>query len=301
MAGSRTDRSIIPTMLRLAPAGGWFLASLLLACGGPPPPTPSKLSESAENTKQATAEKAALPSPFTNPNKEPPPPRSEPQLPADQLAAALERAEAARKIGDALEASIALRACANKVPQSVRCEGELAALLAKMPRHKYEAEYYLKQAIAGDAPDLDADYYRRLGEALVHRGHYPDAVTAYQRMIERSKAPSATDYNLLATTLQGVPSRLAEASDALRKAYELDPTRHEWLRDEAILLGQQQDKIAQAIARFEEFKGKTTDPALLKDTDQRIAELKTILDAMNAPPPAPAKGAKKKKEKKPAP
>lgn len=277
------------------------MSSLLLACSGPPPPAPSKLSEEAANSKQVTAEKAALPTPFTNPNKEPPPPRSEPQLPPEQLKAALERAETARKIGDALEASVALRGCANKVPQNVRCEGELAALLAKMPRHKYEAEYYLKQAIGADAPDLDADYYRRLGEALVHKGNYPDAVTAYQRMIERSKPPTAADYNLLATTLQGVPSRLAEASDALHRAYELDPTRHEWLRDEAILLGQQQDKIAQAIAKFEEFRGKTTDPAMQKDTDQRIAELKTVLAAMSAPPAAPAKSAKKKKEKPPAP
>ena len=280
-------------MLRLAPAGGWFLLSLLLACGGPPPPTPSKLSE-AEGKANKSADKPAIASPFVNPSKEPPPPRSEPQLPAEQLAAALERAATARKIGDEFEVSIALRACANKVPQSVRCEGELAAVLAKMPRHKYEAEYYLKQAIGADAPDLDAEYYRRLGEALARKGMYADAATAYQRMIERTDKPTALDYSLLATTLQGVPSRLAEASDALHRAYELDPTRHEWLRDEAILLGQQPDKIAQAIARFGEFRGKTTDPAVLKDIDERIAELERVQAAMNAPPAA-AKGAKGKK------
>lgn len=284
-------------MLRLAPAGGWFLLSALLACGGPPPPAPSKLSEikAAESSPRPE-----LPSPFNNPNKEPPPPRSEPQVSADEVAAALAKAEAARKIGDDLEASLALRPCANKVPQSVQCEGELAVLLAKMPRHKYETEYYLKQAIAGDDPALTADYYRRLGEALAKKGMPGEAVTAYQRMIERADPATAADYNALAVALQGVPTRLAEASDALHKAYELDPTRHEWLRDEAILLGQQPDKIAQAIARFELLKTKVSDPAMLKDTDTRIAELQAVQAAMNAPA-EPSKGKPKGKSKKRAP
>ena len=289
MADALTDGSIIPTMLRLAPAAGWFLASTslvtssalagLVACSGPEAPAASKLSETKNLIQQPTPARKDIPSPFINPNKEPPPPRSEPQLPADQLAAALARSEAARKIGDDLEASLALRPCANKVPQSVQCEGELAIVLVKMPRHKYEAEYYLKQAIAADDPALTADYYRRLGEALYHKGMFPDSITAYERMIGRTPNPTAADYNQLAVALQAVPERVLDAAEALRKAYELDGTRHEWLRDQATLLGQVPAKIAQSIALFQEFRGKVTDPAIIADTDRRIADLQAVLAA----------------------
>jgi tetratricopeptide (TPR) repeat protein len=286
---ARTDRSIIPTMLRLAPAGAWFLAAVLLACGSPSAPAPTKVSEQG-NLLAPKPAAPAIESPFVNPDRDPPKPRSEPQLPAEELAAVLAKAEQERKIDALVQSSLTLRQCANKIPQSVKCEGELAAILAKAPRHRYEAEYYLSQAIGADEPGLDADYYRRLGEGLQARGRFNDAATAYERMIERSPKPTAADHALLATVLQGVPARLSDASEQLRKAYELDPTRHEWLRDEAILLGQQPDKIAQAIARFEEFKTKTTAADVIADTDRRIAELKQELNAVKeAPSKAPVK------------
>ena len=315
-------------MLRLAPAVGWFLAAvapvapiastlgvlgvlgmpgmlgmlgmLPMACSGPDAPAPSRLADTKNLVQPAVPTRSEAPpgpSPFTNPNKEPPPPRSEPQLPPGELAVALERAEAARKVNDDLETSLALRPCANKLPQSVRCEGELAVALVKMPRHRYEAEYFLTQAIAGDDPTLTAEYYRRLGDALSHKGMYTEAITAYERMITRIAKPSGADYNQLAVALQGVPTRVAEAADALGKAYALEPTRHEWLRDQAILLGQMPDKIAQSIALFEKFKTRTTAPELLADTDRRLGELQAQLAA----PPAPAKApAPARKPKRPA-
>ncbi len=286
-------------MLRLAPAGAWSLAVALLACGPPPAPAPSKVSENG-NLLANNRPTPVLPSPFVNPNEEPPPPRSEPQLPPEELAAVLAKAEGERKIDALVQSSLTLRQCANKVPQSVRCEGELAALLAKTPRHRYEAEYYLTQAIGADDPALDADYYRRLGEGLRVRGRYEDAATAFTRMIERTPKPTAADHALLATVLQGVPSRLSDAADQLRKAYELDPTRHEWLRDEAILLGQQPDKIAQAIARFEEFKTKTTAADVIADTDRRIGELQYELSAVKEAPSEPPPADKPRRKKRPA-
>jgi len=293
-------------MLRLAPAVGWFLAavapaSILLACSGPDAPAPSKLADTKnliQPSVPARSEAPPGPSPFNNPNKEPPPPRSEPQLPPDELAAALGKAEAARKVDDNLEASLALRTCANKLPQSVRCEGELAAALVKMPRHRYEAEYYLKQAIAGDDPALTADYYRRLGDALNHKGMYGDAATAYERMITRTPKPTGADYNLLAVALQGVPTRVADAADALGKAYALEPTRHEWLRDQAVLLGQLPDRIAQSIVLFEQFKATVTAPELLAETERRIADLQGQLAATPAAPSKPTKPTKPAKEPK---
>lgn len=269
-----------------------------MACSGPDAPVPSKLAETKNFIQPVVPPRSEAPpgpSPFSNPNKEPPPPRSEPQLPPGELAATLERAEAARKVNDDLETSLALRPCANKLPQSVRCEGELAVALVKMPRHRYEAEYYLKQAIAGDDPALTAEYYRRLGDALSLKGMYTEAVTAYERMITRIAKPTGADYNQLAVALQGLPTRVAEAADALGKAYALEPTRHEWLRDQAILLGQLPDKIAQSIALFEQFKTRTTTPDLIADTDRRLGELQAQLAALPAPstPPAPAKRPKR--------
>lgn len=291
MAGALTDGSIIRTMLRLAPAGAGFLAAVLLACSTPPAPAPTKVSEA----QGVPTPSKPIPSPFINPSKEPPPPRSQPQLPADQLAATLAKADEERKIGNLTEASLTLHTCANKVPQSLRCEGELAALLASLPRHKYEADYYLEQAIAGDEPGLDADYYRRLGQGLQTKGMYESAATAFTRMIERSQpAATAADHYMLSVVLQGVPSRIVDATVALHRAYELDPSQHAWLRDEAILLGQQPDKFAEAIARFEEFKTKTTDAAVIADTDRRIGELKRQAEATPSPPPAPTKTKKPK-------
>jgi len=305
-------------MPRLAPAGAWILALATyargtLACGtftlgtlacSTPPPPPSKLSEAESPIQEAAMPTSEIESPFRRPNKEPPLPRSAPQLPPEELAAALKRADEALKIGDALNAAAALRSCANKIPQNVRCEGELGAVLASSPPFKYEADYYLDQvAGAADDPALDAAYYRRLGEALRAKGRFADAAVAFQRMIDRTTPATAEDYNLLATVLQGAPDRLYEAAEALRRAYELDPTRIEWVRDQAILLGQTPDKIPRAIELFEEFKSRTRDPDMLAETDRRIGELKYHLERLGAAgtlATAPKKKGKKTPKKKPA-
>lgn len=243
-------------------------------------------------------------SPFRPPSKEPPLPRSEPQLPPEELAATLSRAEEERKLGDEVSAAATLHACANKVPQSVRCEGELAALLAPLPRFKYEAEYYLHQvANAADDPALDAAYYRRLGGALAIKGRYADAAAAYQRMIDRSSPATAADYSLLSETLQGVPERLADAAEALRRALELEPTHIEWIRDQAILYGQLPDRLPRAIELFEDYKQRIKDPDLLADTDRRIQEAQRELQKLTPTPadpnvPEPTKKRKNAPKKK---
>ncbi len=277
-------------MLRHAALGAWFFVAVSLACGGPPPPEPTKVSD-AKNLLQT--QPAPPPrtkdSPFRNPDKEPPPPRSEPQLPAEELAAVLAEADAAREVRDNLEAYVILRRCANRVPQSVRCEGELAALLATMPHHRHESKYYLEQAIAGDDPELPADYYRRLGEALRHKGMFNEAVIAYERMLVRIPTPTATDQNLLAEALQAAPKRELEAAAAVRKAYELDPTRHEWLRDEALLLAQVPETYAQAIERFELLKTRVTTPNVHEEADRMIATLRRQLAPATPTKPNPTK------------
>lgn len=291
-------------MLRLASVGAWFLALAPLACSGPPAPVPTRVDEApgALDEKKLKKPPRDPDSPFRSPDKEPPRARSEPQQAPEELAATLKHAEEARKVGDEVEVATTLRACANKIPQSVRCEGELGAILAKQPRFRYEADYYLYQAINADDPALDAGYYRRLGDALAFKGKYADAATAYQRMIDRSSPATAEDYNLLAVALQGVPERVADAVEALRKAAELDPTRVEWLRDQAILLGQMPGKVAQALAVFEDYRGRVTDPQLIADADRRIAELKAELERAAAPAePAKKRTKKPRKPKTPAP
>lgn len=301
-------------MLRLAPTGAWILALAPLACalilgaaacgGAPQQPPPSKLSEAASPIQAPPRPISDIETPFRRPNKEPPLPRSEPQLPPEELAATLARAEEERKIGDELRAAATLHACANKVPQSVRCEGELGALLARSPQFKYEADYYLAAvASAADDPALDAGFYRRLGQALVVKGRHADAATAYQRMIDRTKPATAADYGLLAETLQGVPDRLVDAAEALRLALELEPTHIEWLRDQAILLGQVPDRLPRAIELFEDYKARITDPELLADTDRRIQDARDQLAKLTpatadpgvAAPTKKGKNARKKK------
>lgn len=285
-----------------APARAWFLALVLsaAACNDPPPPVPTKVAERSNPGVPAKPPRSEDPSPFRNPDTDPPPPRSEPQLAPEELAALFAAVDDALKVGDVTTAQNHLRRCANKVPQSVRCEGELAVLLGKLKRFKAEAGYYLEQAIGADDPALDDAYYRRFGAALMARGLAREAAVAYERMVARTNA-TAADWYLLGEALQGVPERLADASDAMRRAYELDPTQDDWLRTEAILLGQQPDKIAQALARLELYRTKIKDPELLADTDRRLEELRRLEQRPPADTKSPAaKTVAKPRKQKPA-
>lgn len=286
-------------MPSFAPGRAWFLALPLtfFACKDPPPPKPTKLSEQPSALVPEKPTIASGPSPFRNPDTDPPPPRSEPQLAPDELAAALAAADEALKIGDETTAITSLRRCANRVPQNIRCEGELALLLLAKKRFNAEADYYLAQSIATDDPGLDDAYYRRFGNAMMARGRAKEASIAFERMIGRSK-PTAADWFLLSEALQGVPERLADAADAAGKAYALDSSHPEWLRTEAILTGQLPGKIARSITLFEDYKTKIKDPTLLADTDRRIAELRTIepQPGSTSPDPPAKQGPKQAKQ-----
>jgi tetratricopeptide (TPR) repeat protein len=288
-------------MPRPAPVRAWFLALVAAAasvpgCSAPPSPEPTKVGEMPANLAPDKPPPPPGPSPFYSPDRQAPPARSEPQLPQAELDAALAAAAEALKVGDETTATLRLRACANRVPQSIRCEGELAMLLVKQRRHAAEARYYIEQALTADDPALDDTYYRRFGAAMMAQGRAKEATTAYERMMARI-TPSAADWYTLSEALQGVPERLQDAADAARKAYELDPSHLDWLRTEAILLGQIPDKIAQAITLFEAYREKTRDPAMIADTDRRIAELRSVKPENVV---AGAKGKRKKVARTPA-
>lgn len=275
-------------MLRPAPVV--LVAASLFACGGTPaapPPTP------VEDTKHAAApqRKTRDPhNPFRLADRDPPPPRSEPQIPAADVEAALAAAAAARAAGDDIETMRVLLPCANKVPKHTRCEGELAIVLARYPARKAEADYYLKHAIADDDPSADADFYARLAEALKAAPMWPEASVALQRRIDRLPEPSADDYTALAHVLQGVPGRELDAAIALQRAFELEPGQLDHLRDAGLLLGQLPDKAAEAVAMLERYRDavKSTEPEKVVGIEQRIAQLRAGLDA--PAPSAPAQG-----------
>jgi tetratricopeptide (TPR) repeat protein len=278
----------------LRPASVALVAALLVGCGGTPaPPPPTKV----EETKHAAAPQrmARDPhNPFRLAERDPPPPRSQPQIPAAEIDAALAAAAAARAAGDDFEVMRVLLPCANKVPKHTRCEGELAMVLAKYPARKAEADYYLKHAAADDDPGADADFYGRLAETLRQAPMWPEAVVAMQRRIERLSEPSAADYVALAELLQGVPNRELEAADALRRAFELEPAQLDYLRDAGLLLAQFPDKSAEALPILERYRDaiQTTEPDKLPQVEQRIAQLRAGL--ADSPPSAPAQAERDK-------
>ncbi|MFY0535808.1 hypothetical protein [Nannocystis pusilla] len=222
----------------LRPAVLVVAAALFAACGGTPtPPPPTRVEISSHPAEHQPPARDAH-NPFRRADRDPPPPRSEPQLPPAELDKVLAAAAAARAAGDDVELTQALLPCANKIPKSTRCEGELALVLAKSPGHKAESDYYLKHAIADDDPAADADFYGRLAEALRIAPMLPEAAVALQRRIARLPEPTAADWAALAEVLQGVPRREAEAAEALQRAFERDPSQLKYLRDAGELLSQ---------------------------------------------------------------
>lgn len=276
------------------------LAALLLAtaCGGSPaPPPPSKVTE-AKHHLAGPAQPPRLAhdpqSPFRHPDHVAPPPRSEPQLPPAELEAAVAAAQTARAAGDTFEATNQLYRCANKVPKHTRCEGELAMLLFDTPNHEQAARYYLTEAMADDDPTADADFYRRLADTLRRVPDWAAAALALERTLARTPEPAAADFALLATTLQGVPGREAEAAAALHRAFELDPKQLDWLRDEAILLSQIHERRAEALAMLVRYRDAIadTEPDKLPEVERQISDLKYDLEKSPPAAPAPPAGGK---------
>jgi tetratricopeptide (TPR) repeat protein len=293
-------------MPRLAPAVArtghpLALTALLLAgaCGGAPtPPPPTKVAEAKHHLAEPPRQARDASGPFNTPSLDAPPPRSEPQLPPAELDAALSAAKAARAAGDTFEATNQLYRCANKVPKHTRCEGELGMILLDTPNHEKAARHYLEQAIADDDPSADAEFYRRLADALRRAPSWPSAAVALERMIARTPAPAAEDHALLATTLQGVPGREADAAAALHRAFELDPKKLDYLRDEALLLSQIAQRRAEALAVLTRYRDAiaSSAPDQLPAIERQIGELKDLLDDRpKTAAPAPPAGSDKQR------
>ncbi|WAS95136.1 hypothetical protein [Nannocystis punicea] len=277
-----------------------LVAALLAACGGTPtPPPPTKVEASAHPSEQQPVPRDAH-NPFRRADRDPPPPRSEPQLPQAELDQALAAAAAARAAGNDVEVTQVLLPCANKIPRSTRCEGELALVLAKSPGHKAETDYYLKQALADDDPTADADFYGRLAQALRAAPMLPEAAVALQRRIARLPEPTAPDWVALAEVLQGLPRREADAAEALQRAFELAPGELKYLHDAGELLSQVPGRSAEALTILERYRDsiRTTEPDALPALERRIAQVRAEAGQAPAPAPttAPAQGKSAKRD-----
>lgn len=260
---------------------------LMPACtGSQKSPSPTRIhADNRKITGPATPPKAHD-GPFRNPDKDPLPPRSGEQLPPEALEQAIQTAREQVASGQSSKAMMTLNACANKIPQDLRCEAELGILLAGMKRHRKDARYYLDQTATIDDPRADAELFRRLAAAMKLQSMHRLTGDVYRRMIEHG-ANSAADYVLMSKGLQADASRLEEAADAMAKARALDPSKPEWLHDEGLLRAQVAGQSAQAASLLTKFLEKTrgTNTDLETVLDARIAELSDLGKVENAAKP----------------
>ena len=263
MPGPRWQLALLPSTA--------LAALVALGCsGGSSAPAPKKVSEGALIEPPKRPQKTG---PFRDPRNEPPPPRSEPQLTPEELDKTLASARALVEEGQRDRAILTLRTCANKVPASGRCEGELAMLLADKKGYKAEFKYYLAQASETDDPKADADFYRRLAKTAQDKGDLLAGAQAMRFALDRG-ADDASDHAFYAECLSGEHDTLPDAIAAYRAALAKEPDHHQWRYDMGSLLAQTGHPL-EAIAELRSFLQATEGQDERRDAKIRawIAEL----------------------------
>ncbi len=257
---------------------------VVAACGAKDPPQPKKVSEVEPAVKPRVKPKRE--GPFDNPNIDPPRARTDTQLPTATLERTLARGTALAKEGRAALAIQTLRKCANRIPQSVECEAELALTMFAADQRLAHARYFLAEAAGAQPAEADDDLYRRMGTMAIEKAQFATARMAYGVLAARETA-TADDLEQYAYALQAESGYADEAADAYARAYALDGTRHQLLRKRAALLAQAGDH-GRAADLFEAFLEKGSPDAKLQAAlEQRVAMLRA--QAKETPPqPAPA-------------
>ncbi len=261
-------------------------------------PTPTKIGDQDPLAPHRRPERTG---PFKSPKDEPPGPREGQQLDAQALEKALAEADEWLAKKENVRAMRALMGCVNKVEQSVPCEARMAMAILPIRNYRAHALYYLAEASKVDQPEAPTSLYRDLANVAIDHARFEEAAAAIGIIINRGEA-TAQDYAALANALAADSSRIEETIDALEKAYALDDTQHDWLRDRAILVAQTGD-AEKALGLFEEYRAKVpgSTPELAR-IDVRIAELRRMVQAQAAEgakpkakpkgdAPAPARGA----------
>ncbi|MEM6292919.1 MAG: hypothetical protein AAGA54_16710 [Myxococcota bacterium] len=271
--GQRASRRSLSSGLAAMLALGAVAAST--ACRSETP-EPKKVSE-----VEPTIEPKVRPErqgPFADPNAEPPPPRSEPQLGAEALATTMRTAKDHAAAGRATVAIQTLRACANKVPQDVACEAEIGLMMLEAKQQRAHAHYYIAQAATAEPAEADDALYRRLGAAAMKAAQFETARAAYGVLRARDVA-TVDELMQYAHALQADASTTDEAADVYARAYELDGTKHELLRKRATLLAQAGDH-ARAADLFEQYlEAAQPQPREKNALQTRVAQLRQLASA----------------------
>lgn len=242
-------------------------------------PAPTKVDDPAALVSAPTREK--VDTPFIDPEKEPPPPRTDPQLEPAALAAAIDEASAAIAKGDVPHAIARLQRCINKVPASSTCEGMYAALLLEERKQKVWARHYLHEALTNIDATMPDELLRKLGRLAGHNARYADGALAFEQLVVRGTA-TAQDYIDLAHALQADSTRTSQAIEVLEKAYALEPTRHDVLLELAVLTAGSDRKAA--IALFEKYKtAMKDDPTQVAIAERRIETLRREIGGAKPP------------------
>ena len=266
-------------MRRFAKRRRWLSIVLLGALAdaggcGSDLPAPQKVTQERRGKEPPNPDK---PTPFSNPDEDPPGPRAgklpEPEAVNKMLANARKQMDAGRVM-----AGVAiLRRCANKIPPSVACEAAIGMALSTTGKHRAYARHYMAAAADIDDPAVGSDTYRELAKVAHKDAQFPTEVSALTIVAARGDA-TADDYSALAGALSADPQRRDEAATAYGKAYETDPTRYEDLRKRSVLLAQLGQR-AEAIKGFEEYIEKAGDHSPHRmGVENRIAELKRELE-----------------------
>lgn len=228
--------------------------------------------------------------PFRNPNRVAPEGREGEQLADEELEKTIEEAQVDLDNNRRSAAAIKLRKCANKTPASGRCDAMLGLLMNKQGTRKADMLYYLNLASEVDDPKGSKELYYELAEANRKAGQYEAAAASVRTALKREE--SADGHEKLSHMLQSIPGKEQEAIEALARAYELDPDKHELLFERATLLGQSTKTVGEAAELFREYQGKieSSDPEKAKTLDSRIAELEGMAKAAAANPKKDDKG-----------
>lgn len=257
---------------------GWAL--LLLAGCKSEAPAPTKVDDPSAIVSAPEREK--VDTPFVAPETDPPPPRTATQLGPAELAAAIAAASASADAGDVSGALVRLQKCINRTPPSPTCEGLYAATLLEQRKQKAWARHFLHEAVTHADASVDDALLRRLGHLGSRNARFADAARAFELLVARGTA-TADDYADLAHVLQADEARKPQAIEVLQIAYELAPTRHDLLLEQAVLTART-DREA-AIALFERYKSAMAGNAeQVAVAERRIASLRAELAGTAKPP-----------------
>lgn len=247
-----------------------LVLALLAGCSGETP-APTPLDDPKENRLGQPQMPPRPENPtLKNADLDRPGPRTEAQLDPEALEATLAEATDWLAKGETVHAINALRACANRDPISVRCDGRLGLLLAASPHRRAAATYFISEAAVVDEPAAPAELYADLAGRLRRLGKYEVAATALKFALARND--TAELHVQLSGALQSIPGRELEAADELAAARKLEPNV-DILRNEATLRAQITSQLPRSVELFRELLEQLEDERKRELVESRIAQI----------------------------